>query len=154
MVCPLQTAQHISNIDRAFIGQAPLTFIAMILVAWKLQIKPKNKTSAEVEETQPLGSKLQRIDFFGALFMSATILSAMLILDLGGEKVRWSSPLIAALAGVTLFSGTLFYVVEKNFAKEPIFPLRLLSHRAVLLSYLTLAVQTASQMAVRTFLYS
>ena len=134
--------------DRAFIGQAPLTVIAMILVGWRLQIKPKCKPGAGPDEPKVLGSKLKRIDFLGALFMSTTILSAMLILDMGGQKVPWGSPLIAALGSVTVVAGILFYIVEMCFAKEPIFPLKLLSHKAVVLSYLTFAVQISSQMPV------
>jgi hypothetical protein len=122
----------------------------MILVAWKLQIQPKKKQGARDDSPQTLRSNLRRIDFLGALFMSATILSAMLILDMGGEKVPWNSPFIAILGAITVISGTLFYFIEENFAQEPIFPIKLLSHKAVVLSYLMFAVQISSQMAVRT----
>ena len=127
-------------------GQAPLTLVAMVLVAWKLEVKPKN--NPKNNESQSIGSKLKRIDFLGAFFMSMAILPAMLILDMGGEKVSWTSPILAILGGLTVIGGILFYVTEKHFAKEPIFPLRLLSHRDVVLDYILLTVQTASQMAV------
>ena len=132
----------------AFLLQTPLTVIAMVLVAWKLKIKPKSDVN-KLDEPQTIGAKLKRIDFMGALFLSSTILGVMLILDLGGEKTPWTSPTIAFLAGGTLFSGMLFYVTEKSFAREPIFPLRLLSRKAVILDYLLISIQTASQIAVR-----
>jgi hypothetical protein len=120
----------------------------MALVAWKLKVKPKNNEPQRIDEPQTIRAKLRRIDFLGATFMSTTILSAMLVLDMGGEKVAWTSPVIIILAGLAVISGLSFYVVEKFWAKEPIFPLRLLFHRDVALDYVLMSVQIASQMAV------
>lgn len=136
----------------AFIVQAPLTTLAMVLVAWKLNVKPRKQEDNESDEPQTIRAKLKRIDFPGAVFMSTTILTAMLILDMGGDKVPWVSSVIAILAGATLISGSLFYVTEKYWAKEPIFPLRLLSHKDVVLDYTLWLVQIASQSAVSILL--
>jgi MFS family permease len=134
----------------ALLGQAPVMIVAMILVAWKVDIKPKSNPGDENtdQSTQDIRAKLKRIDFLGALFMSTAILSAMLILDMGGEKVPWTSPIILLLAGISVLSGLSFYLTEKYYAKEPIFPLRLLSHKEVVLVYSLLAFQIASQVAV------
>ncbi|KAF2099452.1 MFS general substrate transporter [Rhizodiscina lignyota] len=125
----------------AFLIQAPLTGIAMVLVAWRLNIQPKMKSTTKADEDQSIGAKLKRIDFVGAIFMSTTILAAAMILDMGGDKVSWASPTIGILAGATVLSGIMFYVTEKYWAKEPIFPLHLLSHKHLVLDYVLLTVQ-------------
>jgi MFS family permease len=139
----------------AFLCQAPLTVIAMLLVAWKLDIKPtKRATEAGNGAEQHVFAKLKRVDFMGSLFLSSLILSAMLIIDMGGDKVSWTSPVIPILAIISIVSGVFFYFTEKRWAKEPIFPLRLLSHKVVVLDYAILGVQVASQLAVSSLFTS
>jgi MFS family permease len=70
----------------AFLIQAPATVFAMVLVAWKLKVKPKDDNLNGSNEPKSIGTKLKRVDLPGSIFMSLTILSAMLILDMGGEK--------------------------------------------------------------------
>lgn len=132
----------------AFVLQAPLAVLAMLLVAWKLKVKPKSAPLEGASPSSSLGSRLRRIDFVGALFISSTVLGAMLILDLGGDEIPWRSPLIAGLAAATVCCGVCFYITEKHWAQEPIFPLRLLFHKHVVLDYLLSIVQIASQTAV------
>ena len=54
--------------------------------------------------------KLKRIDFGGALFMTLTILSSLIVVDLGGQKLKWSHPVIVA-AGATAAFCSLGFVV-------------------------------------------
>lgn len=133
--------------SRALAGQAPLTIFAMLLVAFNLKVPQRSQDSEDATKSS-LASKLRRIDFAGALFMSVTILSFLLIVDIGGEKVPWTSILIYSLGGVGLVSGLLFVMVESRVA-EPIFPLHLLSSRAVLTPFVIITMQNASQVAVR-----
>lgn len=132
----------------AFLIQAPLAILAMILVAWKLKVEPKKERDDDIVHPRSIGSKLKRIDVVGASFMSLTILAALLILDMGGDKIPWTSPVIGILAAVAVVSALLFFFAEKYWAREPIFPLRLLSHKDVVLDYLMMLVQIASQTAV------
>lgn len=81
--------------------------------------------------------------------MSLTILPVMVAFDMGGQKIPWDSPVIIGLFAASLGSAVLFCLTERYWAKEPIFPLRLLSHYVVVTSYLQLAIQTAIQVAVR-----
>jgi hypothetical protein len=60
----------------------------------------------------------------------------------------WTSPKILTLLGVSLVAGNAFLLVEGFWAKEPIFPLRLLLNRDVLTSYTNIAFQTGAQGAV------
>ncbi|RSL63300.1 hypothetical protein CEP53_004481 [Fusarium sp. AF-6] len=134
----------------ALSGQAPLTIFAMLLVALNLKTPQKSQGPEDATKSS-LASKLRRIDFTGALFMSITILSFLLIIDVGGEKVPWTSILIYLLGGVSLVSGLLFVMVESR-AAEPIFPLHLLSSRAVLTPYIIITMQNASQVALMFFI--
>ncbi|KAF4974866.1 hypothetical protein FZEAL_8283 [Fusarium zealandicum] len=112
----------------AFLCQAPLTIIAMLLVTFKL---PKGTTSMAKSWT----ASLKRVDFAGAAAMSCTILSLLLVLDMGGDKLSWSSPALILLGVSGLAFGVLFCIVEKFWATEPIFPLHLLANRHVMLFY-------------------
>lgn len=123
----------------------------MALIAFILKVPPKEHDHASVRK-HSLGSKLGRVDFVGALLMSATVLSFLLVLDVGGEKVSWTSPVIFLLVVAGLASGTLFIFAERSWAKEPIFPLHLLSNRDLVVPYLILMLQTASQIGVSFFM--
>jgi hypothetical protein len=117
----------------------------MILVAWKLECHPNQ---ADSNSTQ--WQKLKRVDFPGIAFLSIAILSALLVFDMGGQKVPWTSPVVLGLASTSMASATVFALVESNYAREPIFPLRLLKHVGVVLPYLLLMLANASQTAVNS----
>jgi len=55
---------------------------------------------------------------------------------------------VLVLMGGSAVTGTLFVVVEGWWAKEPIFPLRLLRERDVWTSYVGLGATAGAQMAV------
>lgn len=139
-------ADNLCHNSRTLAGQAPLTTFAMVLIAFTLQV-PVKEGIVDARERN-LASKLGRVDFIGSLLMSVTVLSFLLVLDIGGEKVPWASPVIFALIGVGLASGILFTFAESSWVKEPIFPLHLLSNRNVVVPYLILLLQTASQIGV------
>lgn len=92
--------------------------------------------------------KLKRIDFLGSGLLSATIICFLLVLDLGGQKMPWSSPVVLVLAGLAVAFGLLFLLVEGYWAREPVFPLRLLIHRDVITAYLIAGLQIAAQFGV------
>ncbi|KFA47509.1 hypothetical protein S40293_02154 [Stachybotrys chartarum IBT 40293] len=143
------TCRKASDGDGASLaGQGPLTILAMVLVAVNLETSSVYPHQTADSGKLNLWEKLKRVDLFGAASLSATILSLLLILDIGGQKVPWDAPVVFILAAVGIVSGTLFVVVERCWAKEPIFPLYLLSNRAVATSCLLLGLQTFSQVAL------
>jgi hypothetical protein len=135
--------------SRALAGQGPLTICAMFLVAWRLDLNSLTTASGETsgERVSSLRDKLGRVDFAGCALLTATILPLLVVLDIGGEKLPWSSPLIVGLAATGVASGFLFVFAERR-SKEPVFPLHLLTNLAVVNSYLLLLLQMTSQMAV------
>ncbi len=137
---PVTVAQH--NDYRSFLGQCPPTLLAAFLVAWKLQ-----PSHFEDGPAQSQLSKLRRVDFLGATLLSVSIVCGLLVLELGGKRMLFTHPTILSLFGASLVTGNLFLLVEAFWAKEPIFPLRLMLNRDVVASYTNLGFQTGAQMA-------
>jgi hypothetical protein len=125
------------------LGQCPPTILALALVAIKLQLP-----THEGSQKQSYTSKLRRIDFLGAILLAASIVCGLLVLDMVGQRVAWTDPKFLTIFGASLVTGNLFLVVEGFWAKEPLFPLRLLLNRDVIVSYVNLAFQSGAQTAV------
>ena len=124
--------------------------LGMVLVAWKLEVPVKElEVSRNNSKAPSLMSKLKRVDFVGAILMSITILSFLLVMDIGGAQVAWTSFTILILGAICITSALIYIMVEKTWSREPIFPLFLLVHYDVVTSYVTLAMQNAFQTAVR-----
>lgn len=76
-----------------------------------------------------------------------------MVLDLGGHRTPWTDLKLLSLSGVSVAAGILFILAEAFWAKEPIFPLRLLRNRDVLTSYINLGFQAGAQMAVCALIF-
>ncbi|KAF7874623.1 uncharacterized protein EAF02_008600 [Botrytis sinoallii] len=127
----------------SFLAQCPPTILALMLVIWKLDITPQ-----QICGRQSHFSKLSRIDFLGSIFLSVSIVCGLMVLDLGGHRMPWTDLKLLSLLGISIAAGILFFLVEGFWAKEPIFPLRLLRNRDVLTSYVNLGFQSGAQMAI------
>lgn len=112
-----------------------------MLVWWKLEEPQQN-----VELKQSIWTKLKRIDFVGAFFMSVAILACITAFDLGSKKA--TSTTIAVLVAIGVTAGVFFVLTEKFWAKEPVFPLELLGKDAVITSYMIIFIQTGIQVSV------
>nr|OQO31991.1 hypothetical protein B0A51_00333 [Rachicladosporium sp. CCFEE 5018] len=134
----------------AFLAQVPPTLIAIAMVVWTLHIPTRDPAAA----SQSKWAKLRRIDFAGAFFLSTTVVAACLILDLGGDKLSWTSKWMYVLAGTTFVSAIAF-TVSATYVQEPIFPLRLLQESAVVVNYaiLTLLIMTQMSLVLSVPLY-
>ncbi|PQE28587.1 major facilitator superfamily transporter protein [Rutstroemia sp. NJR-2017a WRK4] len=127
----------------SFLIQCPPTLLALILVSQKLHI-----VINESPCKQSHLSKLKRIDFLGCITLCICIVCGLLVLDLGGTRMPWTEPLLLTLLGVAVAAGVCFILVEAYWAKEPVFPLRLLRNRDVLTSYVGLGCVSGAQMAI------
>ncbi|KAK4241185.1 major facilitator superfamily domain-containing protein [Achaetomium macrosporum] len=135
----------------SFFGQVPPIVIAILLIIVYL---PSASSSTELEPTQGTDndsasqkSKLSRIDFKGSILFTITILALLLPIELGGVKLPWSHPVIAALfiASATLL--VLFVAVERR-QEEPILPLEIFHRRDAVFSFLILGLQVAAQLGL------
>ena len=90
----------------SFLGQVPFAGVAFVLVWMILPSRVRGSLDEEVR-----GSKLSRVDFLGATLMALSILSLLLPLEIGGERIPWSDYRIASLFTAALFFGALFLAV-------------------------------------------
>ncbi|KAK1659580.1 major facilitator superfamily transporter [Colletotrichum godetiae] len=137
----------------SFLGQAPI-FLVAVLLCWFFLPRGKQlgrgQEDAEASGKPVDGNKssLARIDFLGAALLALFILTFLLPIEIGGTKIPWSHPLIFVLFGVAAVFGGLFAAVEEWWAKEPIFPLELLKHRDIVLTYVISGGQVAAQLGL------
>lgn len=73
------------------------------------------------------------LDYAGAVLLAVALSALVLLLDLGGVAVPWTSPMILALGGIAVaaIAGLLF---AEHRAAEPVLPLRLFSDRTFALA--------------------
>ncbi|KAI2640355.1 MFS general substrate transporter [Hypomontagnella submonticulosa] len=129
----------------SFLGQAPIFLLAMVLCALVL---PNMSTEQDRTDAGFTRSRLSRIDFLGATFLGSGLLAVLLPLRIAGQKVPWTDPVVPSLFVLGSVLLILFVVTEMRWAKEPIFPLRLLKNREVVFSYLIMVCQTAAQVGM------
>ncbi|CAI0647165.1 unnamed protein product [Colletotrichum noveboracense] len=136
----------------SFLGQAPIFLLAVVL-CWLFLPKgmPSSAHQVETEDSKPEDPKkspLARIDFLGAGLLALFILAFLLPIEIGGTKVPWTHPLIFIFFGAAIVLGGLFAATEQWWAKEPIFPLEILKHRDVVLTYFITGAQVAAQLGL------
>jgi hypothetical protein len=122
--------------------------ITFILTAWGLENSSSEDSKPQDPRKEVVISKLGRIDFIGAILISSIIVSLLLAVDLPGQGKPWTSPLVLSLIAACLVLSITFLLFEARFAKEPIFPPRLLIKRGVVTAYSISALLTAAQLAV------
>lgn len=122
--------------------QLPPTIAAIILVQWRLDLPSKNDNM-----DQARWEKLKRIDFIGAFFLCLTIFAACFVIDMGGQKVAWDSPILITIIVLGAVSALCFVISAKR-VKEPIFPLRLLTHYDIVTNYLIVLFQVMVQISL------
>jgi len=79
----------------------------------------------------PRGNR--KIDYAGAVLLSATLTSLILFTSLGGTRFPWTSPIMLGLIAVSLLAGGLLLMVERR-ESEPILPLDLFFNRTFAIS--------------------
>ena len=132
----------------AFYVQVPITLLGLLLIIWRLPTKvAKAPTNSNGEEKQSFRQKIARVDMLGALMIAVTITGFLLILQFATQEDV--SPIYLVVSTVIfLLSGTLSYVIESRWAREPILPIELLVDRAAITSYMLGGLQVAAQFAV------
>ncbi|MCJ1262596.1 hypothetical protein MMC22_002466 [Lobaria immixta] len=129
----------------SFYIQSPLAIVAILLVFWKFDSPEPSLSGYKTVSTK---RKLRRVDFLGSLTLAIATTGFLLALDLGGQKIRWTHPIIWILLSLSAVVGIIFLLVEAYVAQEPIFPLRLLIHRDVVTAYLITGLQSCAQFGV------
>lgn len=114
------------------------------------QIRDPDRDSASDQDPNE-SEKLSKIDFLGASLLALFILLLLLPLEVGGEELSWSHPLISGLVVGAVVFLVLFVYVEKRCKREPILDLGLFKQRDVVICLLIIAFQSAAQLGVSIF---
>lgn len=137
---------------RSFTGQAPVFLVAIILcwIALPNSNPKQRRPGQESDADEPKTSKLRRVDFLGSILLAGFLILILLPLEIGGTKIAWTDPRIAALFASGLVCLALFVVAEKRWVTNPLLPLSLFASRHTVVSFVILALQTLAQLGVRT----
>jgi EmrB/QacA subfamily drug resistance transporter len=76
----------------------------------------------------PTTRRSHRIDYYGALLLTAALSAIILFTSLGGTSFPWGSPLILALIAAALAATLAFVLIELRM-REPILPMTLFANR-------------------------
>lgn len=122
-------------------------FLCWIIVPSTLAAR-SSSNNLDNEDNLSTSGKLARIDFLGSSLLALFILFLLIPLELGGETLPWSHPIIPSLFAGAIMSLVSLVLVEKRWATEPILDLSLFRQRDVVLGFLIMALQAAAQVGV------
>jgi protein-S-isoprenylcysteine O-methyltransferase Ste14 len=110
----------------AFFVQLPIVFISIGLVFAKVNIK----LPAKLAQSQTLSEKVAGIDWGGAVTLVAFLSSLLIALGLKSlQELPWTNLWVAGLLATSVVFLGVFVLIEKDSAKEPILPIRLIFKR-------------------------
>lgn len=124
---------------RCFLGQIPIALLGMVLILWKM---PTNISRGQKQD-ESFSAKCRRIDILGASTLVAAIIVFLLLLDSIADDS--TSTTIVVYSALLIVFTTAFYHIETYHAREPILPIRLLTARPALTSYMLSGLQVAAQ---------
>jgi len=127
LVRPSQFLISSPNYGRAFLGQGPLCFLAILVVHFGVDL-PK-------VESSHWRSKLGKVDFLGAFSLVIAVSTLLLGLD-RGSNVAWSDKvtIICCAVSMPLFLG--FIYIEMKIASHPFAPGHIIFSRSLVSSYM------------------
>lgn len=129
----------------SFSCQAPVFLLAIVLCVIHL---PRHTNATEPRPGTHKDRSLARIDFLGAALLALMILALLVPIEIGGTKIPWTHPAIFFLFLAAVLLAGLFAAAEEWWAEEPIFPLDLLRHGDIVMSYVISFAQSAAQLGL------
>ncbi|CAK7568258.1 MAG: hypothetical protein SEPTF4163_006244 [Sporothrix epigloea] len=131
----------------AFYVQVPVSLISAVLVFFLVRVPPHQAADdVNLGHSNSALSQLSRIDFPGAGFLVAFLVTLLLGLNAGGNIVSWSHPLVITSVPLALVFFVAFVIWEANYAHHPIIPVRLVVRRTVLAACIVNLVCTAGML--------
>ncbi|KAI5780320.1 putative MFS multidrug transporter [Peziza echinospora] len=117
----------------AFLGQAPLTLIAILVVSTMLHLPPAVPKPGATAQDMSTKARLKRVDFAGALTLVTAIFTFLVSLDLAANSLVYTitSPLTLSLLGGSITLFTAFYFIELSWSAEPFCPPAVVKRREV-----------------------
>lgn len=115
---------------RSFIGQAPITALCLLCVAWpsiSTRKRESNRKAAEENVTAEISKAKATVDFAGIAAFTVMLTTFLLAISISDNTSiitpRWSA---AALLATSLVAATALFFIERDYAKTPLIPLELL----------------------------
>lgn len=139
---PLQ--QRLIFNPRTFLLQVPIMLVATILAGFLVPANIPPLSLLESDGPEDKWKPFSRLDFAGSITLASTVLLVMFPLELGGQKIAWSHPLMFILCGSAVVTGALFVQAERR-AAEPVFPLELFRQKSFVISSVVFALQIGAQ---------
>jgi len=130
----------------SFLVQCPVISVAVIL-CWA--VLPNRNPRDDNKPESSTSSKLRRIDFLGGVLVILSILSFMIPLEIGGQKIAWTHPLIIAMVIGGALLSSAFFIVETKWAQDPILSMGIFTQPGVTITFAFTAFQMAAQTGVR-----
>ncbi|CAK7240007.1 MAG: hypothetical protein STHCBS139747_001442 [Sporothrix thermara] len=131
----------------AFYVQVPVSIVSAILVFFLVRVPPHQAADdVGLGNSNSALSQLSRIDFPGAGFLVAFLVTLLLGLSAGGNVVPWTHPLVIASMPLAFVFFVAFVVWEAKYAHHPIIPVHLVIRRTVLAACVANLVCTAAML--------
>lgn len=99
---------------------------------------------------RPQQTHRRRIDYLGAVLLTAATTALLLVLALGGTEWPWDSPEVAASAGAAFVLGSIF-VLHVRRAAEPVLPPELFANRLFVVASAVLALTFMGMLGASLF---
>lgn len=116
--------------------------LVLILVVCFVPDTQRHKTHEDSRE------KFRRIDILGGVLLASTVISFLCTIKVASTFMSLTSKMVWGCAGLSALLAIAFVLVETYYAIEPIYPLRLLANRNVVISYLVSALTAIAQITV------
>lgn len=136
---------------RSFISQGPLALILLALAWWRLKSDSDGSDPSDTKISNQhlnLTGKLLSVDFIGSALLIFSIVAFLLAVNVAAQELRILDPLVLCLCGLWVGNALLFWLVEAYVAREPIYPVGLFIQRNVIMSYLSVGLQTMAHLSV------
>ncbi|KAK4184064.1 putative multidrug resistance protein fnx1 [Podospora australis] len=139
----------------ALLYHVPINFLGMIFIWWKMSFPFPPGPNTKSDNAGPGASrfsKFNRIDFSGSTTLAIANVALLLFLDRLQKSFGDFGHDTQALVSLSIWLGftIVFLLVEGFWAREPVFPLRLLRKRNVVSAYVIQFLLTAAQVALYT----
>lgn len=107
-----------------FYLQVPLILVLLAFSVWATP--PSLGPALAKSEGKSVAASLSGFDFLGAIALTLTVTGLILGINLGGNMLPWTHPIVIISLCVFVFAGTGLIMVERRAAK-PLLPLHLLA---------------------------
>ena len=122
---------------RTFCIELPVAALVFVFVLWNLKLpqtplqKPDASQSIAACNDSHSSKATSRFDFLGSINLTLFVAASMLGLNIAGNDVPWSHPLVSLLLSLGACLFATFVYVELSPLRTPLVPVRLFSKKSL-----------------------